>query len=76
LDALAVELSTKPAVGIALLVHGGGADRAAALATSGELAALVRDYLVAAGVNSNNVVPIGMGHSEGGVQRVEIERIR
>ncbi|MFO7608824.1 MAG: hypothetical protein R6X35_06445 [Candidatus Krumholzibacteriia bacterium] len=76
LDALAGTLAAKPTAGIALLVHGGGADRAAALATTGELAVLVRDYLVAAGAPSHNIVPIGMGHSEGGAPRVEIERIR
>lgn len=76
LDALAGGLAAQPAAGIALLVHGGGADRAASLVTTGELAVLVRDYLVAAGAPSNNIVPIGMGHSEGGAARVEIERIR
>lgn len=76
LEELAADLMARPEAGIALLVHGGNADRKAALAESELLAELAFDYLVSAGAPQGSVVPIGMGHSEDSTPRVEIERIR
>jgi hypothetical protein len=76
LDELAAEISAGAGAGVVLLVHGGGEDRAAALADTERLALLIRDYLVAAGAPAESIASVGMGRSEPGTPRVEIERIR
>ena len=78
LDAIAALLVRHPEVGVALLVHGVGSDRTAALSLSETQAAALRDYLVAAGANAAQIVPLGMGLAEAGsgASRLEMERLR
>jgi outer membrane protein OmpA-like peptidoglycan-associated protein len=78
LDTIAALLVRHPEVGVALLVHGVGSDRTAALSLSETQAAALRDYLVAAGANAAQIVPLGMGLAEAGsgASRLEVERLR
>lgn len=78
LDRIAALLARHPSVQVAVLVHGTGAGRTAALDRSSVQAESLKNYLVVAGAGSDQVVPLGMGLAEEATRTspIELERLR
>ena len=76
----ATRLARNPNIRLSILVHGGGPDRAKALQSTDAAAKAWRTRLVDAGVNADQLVPLGMGVTEldlgPDTMRAEIERLQ
>ena len=73
-DQWASRLRAHPSIRVSLVVHGGGADAAAALIQTDADAKRWQQMFVTAGVPSAQVVPLGMGTTEVGPRRHQTYR--